>query len=283
MAATIDGVRWVADELPAGMGVVYTTPGLYFIVGQKLISGTNAQFVTLSLANIAEPGTYPLGVTTTQWGGFGFVGDAAAQWSTPFTGAAGSVTVTTLTSDRIAGTFRFDATPAGGGATGTKAVTDGEFDYIVRPQGTVGEVQPHAGGAFSLSLGGATWTAATVVTLQAPGPPAIFVMTASNDRGVVTMTITEFGGEGTYELHNVQPAVTMTMVGAVSSESWGGSVTFDGKTITTNDEGSITVATADENRITGSFSAVLAPSSGSTATESITITAGSFDVGRPQP
>ena len=43
-------------------------------------------------------------------------------------GGTGSITLTTLTSNRAAGTFTFTAKPLAGGATGDKVVTQGAFD-----------------------------------------------------------------------------------------------------------------------------------------------------------
>jgi hypothetical protein len=253
------------------------------ITGQKLISGTNAQFVSLALSNIDEPGTYPLGVSTTLWGGFGFVGDATATWATPLSGTAGTVTITTLTGTRIAGTFAFDATPAGGGAAGTKRVTGGSFDYVVRPQGTVGEVPDHAGGRFTVLRDDALWGPATTVVLPAPTNPPMLLIEAANDRATIAFTLTGVTGPGTYTLHNVDPKIMITVVDHGTSDIWGGSVSFDGGgQPTTNDEGSVTITEYSTTRVKGTFAGSLMPSSGSSATKPIVLEDGTFDLGLPQ-
>jgi hypothetical protein len=54
-----------------------------------------------------------------------------ATWSSTSTGGDGLINLTLLAENRAAGTFRFTAFPAGGGATGTKVILNGSFalDY----------------------------------------------------------------------------------------------------------------------------------------------------------
>ena len=56
-------------------------------------------------------------------------GTTASVWTTALSPATGSITLTTLTADRVAGTFQFTG-QAGPGtpATGQKSVTSGSFD-----------------------------------------------------------------------------------------------------------------------------------------------------------
>ena len=121
MRATIDGQAWESDALPLENGVQYTTPGAYAIVGSKVQGGNDALSVVLSLFNIRGPGTYPLGMGGGTVGGLGTIGSQGGSWSTLLSGSAGTVTITTLTSDRIAGTFAFTAhanmDPAGAART----------------------------------------------------------------------------------------------------------------------------------------------------------------------
>jgi hypothetical protein len=67
--------------------------------------------LTVTLTNIDAPGTYPLGVNLTGFGGTATVGQRSDGWGTPLRGAAGdagSVVVTSRTATRIKGTFSFD-------------------------------------------------------------------------------------------------------------------------------------------------------------------------------
>jgi hypothetical protein len=277
MAATIDGTRWVSDLAPSGL--VVGTPGQFAITGQKLISSTNAQFVSLVLSNIDRPGTYPLGVSTTLWGGFGLFGDATSSWATPLSGAAGSVTITVLTETRIAGTFAFDATPAGGSASGTKRITEGTFDYLVERQ-TVGELPAHAGGRFTMQRDGVLWGGATSVAVDQTGTTPLLALQAGNDGGTIAFTLTEVTGPGTYELHNLSPRITIMVVDTNTGHMWGGSVTFDkGGSATTDDEGSITITEYTPARVKGTFGGTLMPSPGSAATTPIVLADGVCDLG----
>ena len=114
-------------------------------LGAITIQGTwnNSTTITLNLFNIDEPGTYPLGVTSANVGGIGVVSNTTGRaWSTPGSGAAGTVTLTTYTASRIAGTFSFNAEPLTGAATGTKVVTGGAFDLILASNGNFGTLPP---------------------------------------------------------------------------------------------------------------------------------------------
>jgi hypothetical protein len=98
-------------------------------LGTQLNASATDMTYTLSFAlkGITAPGTYPIGITTPvpllQVGT-----TAGAVWSSS-AGATGSVTVTSLTATRVAGTFTATLSGTGvGGATGSLEVTNGKFD-----------------------------------------------------------------------------------------------------------------------------------------------------------
>lgn len=117
IAATINGTAFRSDKkLDQALHAsdIYTVGGLNskYVVGISLI--------------ISAPGTYSLAPGAT--GAAAVVGDFQGEWSTDMPGASGTVTVTVLTANRIAGTFSFDAFPESGTAKGTLQVRNGTFD-----------------------------------------------------------------------------------------------------------------------------------------------------------
>src|SRR5678815_2774364 len=109
MTASIDGQAFSSSQLASASAASSSMVSVYTIIGARLLSGTTAQSISLSLYNIAGPGTYPLGVNSTNFGGIGTVAEGATAWTTPLSGAAGTVNITSLTPTRIAGTFSFNA------------------------------------------------------------------------------------------------------------------------------------------------------------------------------
>jgi len=115
--ATIDGQAWVSTtNQTATSSSANAVPGSVTLTGTKVVSATNYTTITLALGYLTGPGTYPLGVNQgTTAGGTGIVfatvGSAISTWSTNLLGNAGTVTITSLTSSRIAGTLQFTAPP----------------------------------------------------------------------------------------------------------------------------------------------------------------------------
>ncbi len=86
--------------------------------------------ITINVLNVTGKDTYQLNPNFT--GTFGQVaitnGSAVQVWTTALSPGTGFITLTTLTSTRVAGSFTFTAQSASGGATGQKSVTSGTFD-----------------------------------------------------------------------------------------------------------------------------------------------------------
>jgi hypothetical protein len=268
-SADIDGVSWTSD--PQGITVTGPTaahpnPGFEVISGVKF-AGTNYTSINLTLGFISGPGTYPLGVNAgTTPGGIASVIDGGSasfkDWITDFTGASGSVTITSLTSTRMTGTFQYSATPQlGGTATGTRVVTNGAFDVPVAATFTL--AQPgNPGSRISASLGGNPWNGATVVGVGSGGSFSLGGTTSTYDLNLTTMTAVAAGN--TYDLiHGFQVQVS----GSGAYCCWGGAGT---------DNGTVTINSLTATRVTGTFAGTLAPSGN--ATTPLTITNGSFDV-----
>lgn len=123
MTAMVDGEGWAAIAVSAGRSSAD-------IIG---LSGTAAGSTVISMAFTATgPGTYAIPqagmnfnysilATNALWQALG-VGQLGSFGS-------GSVTITTLSENRVVGTFQFRAPPAAStSATGEKVVTQGVFD-----------------------------------------------------------------------------------------------------------------------------------------------------------
>lgn len=124
--ATIDGARWESTTVFGSTGVFAGTPGTATISGGMLGSA----FV-LTISTLLAPGTYTIG-------GSGYLtGDLsegfASRWSAaPWTsGSSGTVTVTTASPTRVAGTFAFTAVATiAGTSPATRTVMNGAFDVF---------------------------------------------------------------------------------------------------------------------------------------------------------
>lgn len=276
MTARIDGAQWASDAIYVESGVQSVVPGLYVISGTR-VTGSTATGITITLSDIKGPGTYPLGTGGGVSGGSGIVVESPAGWGTPLSGAAGTITITTLTSSRISGTFEFTAVASTGGATGTRVVSDGRFDLDVVTQGTVAPLPDQAGGRVSAQIGGEAWNAATIA-LQ-PLPATVWGFAASNNEHLISLALQGVDGPGNYELSNTVPLRFAEVKGPGDAPNTGAccwTSTLGGAT------GSLTIDTWTGTRATGTFAFTLSPADGSAATEPIVVAGGTFDVGIPQ-
>ncbi|MEX1185260.1 MAG: hypothetical protein WEA80_01550 [Gemmatimonadaceae bacterium] len=136
-----DGV--VAQRLPDPLNVVR-------VVGIRMRSATNADFLELLLPNVTTPRTIALGgecgSTITDCPIAAFGRDVSVALGMPDPGSAegffvfnsGTVIVTLVTSSRIAGTFEGTAASLTlGGVPREVTITDGKFDMQLVPFGEV--------------------------------------------------------------------------------------------------------------------------------------------------
>lgn len=273
MTAKIDGAAFQSNPLFSRQGIVSFAPGA-FVIAAHQTEGTSYRSITISLANIAGPGTYPLGVGPTVFGGSGIVVLDANGWGTPLSGDAGSITITTLSTTQMVGTFSFVADASTGGATGVKSVTEGAFDVPIVSGGNDGPPAEHLGGRVTGMIDGVEWAAATNVSGNASGA---FILTASNNLRTVSISVSAFTPPDTFDLSSTAPFRLVQVLGPGNAPTsdpccWNA---LAGNT------GTITIATATATRVTGSVSALLAPSPGSSATTPLAVEL-TFDVGLPQ-
>ena len=263
----IDGQAWSASSTSRKAQV-----GPFgAITIQGLANGTT---LLLILYNIDSVGTYPLGMGGTAVGGLGQVSDLTGRgWSTPLSGAAGSVTITTLSSSRIVGTFTYDADSLLGSAHGTRAVTAGQFDLLLG--GTFAPLPDNAGSRLDGTVGGAPWLASTVVMQLQAGT---LVIGASNTAYTLSVAVTGFTGPGTYTVGSAPGDAVVTMIGPVSNPfgsvncCWGGG---GGNT------GTLTVTALSATRLQGTLSASLPPTPATSASGTLTVSGVTFDIGIP--
>jgi len=281
-SASIDGSAWTADVSNAEAR--HAQPGKYVLSGTK-ITGTSSLGLEIDLYNIAGPGTYPLGVGDKVFGGIGWViaAEPPTYWLTPNSGASGTVTIATLTSSRIAGSFSYNA-PAYtviGNATGTRAVTNGTFDLPIRITGTVGAVATNAGGKMSAVIGGSPWNAANVNVTTGNA----LKIAGDNSSYLVGINLTSVTGPGSYALA-MSPARILTVSGPSTNPTglnccWGGWVNVADTVATLADVGSVNITQFGNGRIVGTFGAVLAGIPNTLAKGQLVIANGSFDLGIP--
>jgi hypothetical protein len=95
------------------------------------VGGTNGdgRMVTIALANITAVGTYSLSPNNPNAAIANVMeGSPLGIWASNITGGSGTLTVTTFSLTRMAGSFSFVAVPANASASGTAVVTNGSFD-----------------------------------------------------------------------------------------------------------------------------------------------------------
>ena len=261
-AATIDGAAWTG----ANASAIAAAGGIFVLTGVQNGSGTA---LSMTLYSIGAPGTYPLGVGPAVPGGIAVIASGASSWSTPLSGAAGSVTVTAVSSSRIAGTFSFTAPPVLGQTAATRAVTQGRFDLAVTGPPTL-VVPENAGSKVNGTLAGTAFNAATVATVTSP-QSGTFTFAGSNTGYTLNVILSAYTGVGTYTLGTGAARTVSVTRPQAPIASWGGS------NATTT--GTLIVTSATSARVKGTISATLQPSPGFTGAPVIVSVA--FDIGVP--
>lgn len=120
MSATVAGTAWNGT---------LAVQGTY--AGNVLaISGTNGTYqLQLTIPGVTTTGTYNFGPGNAGIAQLVQVTTGTPAWTSSLVGGTGSITVTTLSATRAAGTFSFTgAASPGTAATGTRVVTNGAFD-----------------------------------------------------------------------------------------------------------------------------------------------------------
>jgi hypothetical protein len=265
MSASVNGQAFTATQSATAAANSSAAVSVYTITGTRL-SGSTAQTILLSLYNIAAPGTYPLGVNSTNFGGLATYLEGSTSWTTPLNGTAGTVIITSLTATRIAGTFSFNAADVLNPAS-TRSVTNGAFDLGIT--GTPGTVQPYQGSAMKATLGGNAWIGASIVVVAKTGGSYAFggsTITGTGAAGIANVNVILSGvtGPGTYALGPGQSnQLSVTAGGSGYNSSLTGS------------SGSVVVTSVDANRLKGTLSATLAAAGGA----ALAVSGGTFDIG----
>lgn len=280
-SATIDGQAWVAQSPyinPGGMS--QQSPGHFPAYGARLDGGNTLTGITLNLTFITGPGTYPLGTAGAVAGGIASLNVGSAVWQTPLTGDAGTVTISSIGNGRVAGTFAFTARAVASGATGTKQVTNGQFNVALGSSGGL-QVAPAAQvGTASVTLGNVPWKAATLTAGNNQGALTIIL---GNENYTISLSMGPYNGAGTYALAYAPFHRIMVMSGSAASAAccWGGRSTLVGNQQVLSDVGTITVTSATGGRVRGTFAATLAPGLTGNQTTNLVMSNGVFDVPLP--
>ncbi|HEV8449651.1 MAG TPA: DUF6252 family protein [Gemmatimonadaceae bacterium] len=280
LQASIDGAAWGEDAVSAAAtGARWAAPGLFTISGYDASSNIT---ILITLYNVYGPGTYALGVNASNSGGTAQVTNISAGWATPLSGAAGSVTITSLTQTEMAGTFTFVANGLlNVPATSLKNVTSGTFDLPVKANGVITQLTGTKGSSISGTIAGSAFNLATITA------------TTSTTRGpqgaTIGTTLTFGGGSTTYGMGGSVPAITGPGVYPLGpgSAANGFNATTLNASLTNGtviqawnssdalSTGSVTITSFTPNRIQGSFSGNLGPGFGTSARINVS---GTFDL-----
>jgi hypothetical protein len=274
LTAKVDGQSFSAEPISIVAQAVPGVPGSFLVLGSQTTGGVTTS-LTITLYNITGTGTFPLGVSSDVYGGIGLVGQAGESWITDNTGNEGSVTLTTFSATRVAGTFSFTAEPGQGNAVGgTRSVTNGQFDLPLK--GTIAPVPANQGGSLTASFGGQPYTAWSLNAFSHDplGNPGLQLSTSTKDHGL-SIVLFNVSAPGTFTLSNTGDGRLISAGhngGDANHCCWGGGNTGA-------DAGTITVTSLTSSRIKGTFSATLQPTPGKPATTPLVVTGGSFDAG----
>lgn len=264
VTASIDGQAFTGGTVLAVP--VSTVPGSLAFQATQVV-GATARTIAMYLAFIPGPGTYPLGMNIgTSPGGTVSVTSGTNSFTTPLSGAAGSVTITSLTATRVVGTFTFTAAATLGSATTT--VTNGVFD-VPLSTGYVVPTEDLAGSTMTATINGTPQVSATLSGIG--GGATTRVIGGMNLEYSISITVGPITAPGSGALTGFQVPtrrVTITRVG--TTQSWGG---------VGNDTGTLNITTLTATRIAGTFSGTLAPNAQTTGT--LTVTNGAFNVRTP--
>jgi|SRR5579871_2488545 len=271
--ATIDGSAWAAAAASITVTPSTSVPGSVVISGTQISGTTNTTSISLELGYLMTNTTYPLGVNElTTAGGTAIVSSTstsvASSWTTGFSGAAGTITLTDLTATHIAGKFTFTAVPNVGTTGGNKSVTNGQFDLNMT--GFVAATSANPGSTMKATVGGTPFNGATISGQGSGGVFSLLGATSdpigTNLTSISLVTTQPVVAGTTYPLipQNGGPSISVRVT--VGSTTYGGGIG--------NDSGSVTVTNVSGGRASGSFSGTLFGTNGT----SIVVSGGTFDV-----
>ncbi|MBK9304442.1 MAG: hypothetical protein IPM94_11275 [bacterium] len=258
--ATIDGLAWASDTNLIGVSgsASPTRPGTLTLSGYQSSSG---RAITLSLSFFIGPATQPLGVNVgTTPGGVGTVLVATDSWLTPLSGAAGFVTLSARTDERIAGTFHFTADALAGAVPATRSVTAGAFDITI--DAGLPPLPAGVGSTAVANVGGAPWYAATIIGLN----PGAGVFSLGADNTAYSISITPKIPVAAGNTYGIPSQMNLTVIRTGTADSWAA--------ITGPDIGTVSITMFTADRLVASFEAELPPLN---ATAPLLVTGGAIN------
>jgi hypothetical protein len=121
--AVVNGAAWSAT----GQVTVTRLQNNFIGVAGSGFAGSTAYAFVVGIANATGPGSHTLALGAGGDGSSVIVGGTTIGWGTAIQGGSGTITVTSLTANRIAGTFNGILVPSSGSG-GNLTVTNGAFD-----------------------------------------------------------------------------------------------------------------------------------------------------------
>ncbi len=238
------------------------------INGQLSVSGAdNTNTLQIILGGVTGPGTFPISSQRANAAGLVQNGTALSWGAGPTTGS-GTVTISSLTSTSVAGTFTLTLTALNGGASRT--ITNGVFNVPLSTSSAVPPSVPSGPttgtpAGLVLNVDGTEWrpTGAVQATRTAQG----FVTIGAADvpaRGFSVAILAS--AVGTYSLNN--PASHNALY-SLGTQTWFTSRPGGG--------GSITISSISTTRVTGSFDMTLAATATNSDQHTVRAT-GTFDL-----
>ena len=269
--ALIDDVRWQ----PYSVTLTANQYGGFTLTGSELFS-LSRMFVTISVGHVTGVGSYPItgGVGPFDGGEASLLASGSgAIWNTRSTGSSGTLTVTTATESRVAGTFQFVAMPTAGFG-GNRTVTQGEFDLPIGTSG-IQFTELNEAYRFAANIDGVSFTPRSVGVFSIVSDGRLAVSVYDGNSGSIGFDVSDFTGVGTYALGSgALRAMTVTRA-APSNQYFGGTNALSsGTVVVTSYVAGTTVGTT---RVVGTFAATLQPSLGSAGAAPVQVS-GSFDV-----
>lgn len=265
LTARIDGAPYTGSAPSA----LLTGSGTFTIAAPPT---STVRGLTLQLFSIGRVGTYPLGVGPSIIGGTGqVVTFAGAQYITPQTAESGSVTITSLSTTRIAGTFSFTGSRQTFTGPEVTTVTQGVFDVPVKGNGTLA-ISSNTGSSATGTVRGQPFTAATASMPIRPETGTLqFRVTQGST--VIDVEMSELLGIGTYTMGTGAARRVALAVGVDGFPS-----TFGGTNLGTT--GTIVINSISSFRVRGTMNVTLKPvfAAGSTIPAVVTL---DFDLGIP--
>ena len=191
------------------------------------------------------------------------------------------MTITTLTTSQIVGTFSFNATPLIGGVTTTKVVTTGVFNLLLGTTSQTTWPLPDQYGSTTVgTIGGVAWNAAGgAIQFSSTATINGMAWAANNSSYTLGVVTTGWVGAGTYGVADPTAGdATVTLIGpdatgCTGNPCWNSLV---------SGVGTFTVTSLTATRMKGNLTVTMQPTAGSTATAPIDVNV-NFDVGIPVP